>query len=200
MNNKQPVARLVFCCILIAKLTLPAGCFAEENEQPPLKLEEATVFDLPILSATQDSINEHFKTLGGFNQSRSSLNQPHFNKYYSPSQLADSYYLDFRFNKAGEVTSVTQLYRPYNRSIQQSVNGNSRALSTQDLARKLSKQYGNPTSMVRKGWGGFSQYIAYFWENDQIKIQIDRQGEESLGNVYVKFEIKQRARYLASSE
>lgn len=169
---------------LVTSLT-SMSCMAE-NLEP----KKAVLFDLPLAEATQKSINKHFVSLGGFHQSKSSFRQKNYDKYYSNSQLGDSYYLDFRFNSEGQLTKVTQLYRPFNRSLVQSVNADSRALSTRALALKMTQTYGQPTQIERKGWGGFNTYNAYTWEDDGMKIHIDRQGDESLGNIYVQYEIK----------
>lgn len=151
---------------------------------------QATLFEHPLQNATQKSINKHFAGIGGFQQSKTSFGKKNYDKYYSHSQLGDSYYLDFRFNSAGQLTKATQLFRPYNDSLVQSVNHDSRAITTQDVARKFIQTYGQPTQMERKGWGGFSTYNAYTWEDDNLKILVDRQGGESLGNVYVQYQIK----------
>ncbi len=169
---------------------------AEENENSEVASEEVIapkdikIFDLPLLTTTQKQVNKHFATIGGFKQSRTSFGEKHYDKFYSHSQLADSYYLDFRFNNAGQVTRLIRVYRPYNHSVIDSVDQNSQALTTKRLAQKFVKILGQPTSMERKGWGGFKPYTAYIWEDDAMKITIDRQGNESLGKVFMRYEIK----------
>ena len=162
-------------------------CTANAETIPP---SQAALFEHPLQNATQKSINKHFAAIGGFHQSKTSFGKKNYDKYYSHSQLGDSYYLDFRFNSAGQLTKATQLFRPYNDSLVQSVTNDSRALTTKDVALKIMQTFGQPTQVERKGWGGFSTYNAYSWEDDNLKILVDRQGSESLGNVYVQYQIK----------
>lgn len=195
MMSKIRFSNLFVLLFLSSALSLNVA-FAEEA---PIKPAEAKLFDLPLQKITQKELNEHFAKIGGFKQSRSSYGQKHFDRYYSPSQLEESYYLDFRFNSEGQLTSATQLYRPFNHSPEISVDQNSQQLTPRRLAMRFVEQYGQPTAIERKGWGGFSQYNAYFWEDETLKITIDRQGSESLGTIFVRYEIKNIPLYLAQA-
>lgn len=193
--------QLVLLFIAATVLFFSNQIFAVETENSAVIIapKDVEVFDIPLLSATQKTINKRFASIGGFKQSRASFKQKHFDKFYSNSQLADSYYLDFRFNNAGQVTSLTRLYRPYNHSVTDSIDQNSQALTTKRLAQKFVSLLGQPTAMQRKGWGGFQPYIVYIWEDDAMRITIDRQGSESLGKVFMRYEIKNTSLYLAKN-
>lgn len=183
--------------LLFADQSLAEEINNSEAVKEVIAPKDIKIFDLPLLTSTQKLVNSHFAAIGGFKQSRTSFGEKHYDKFYSHSQLADSYYLDFRFNNAGQVTSITQLYRPYNHSTIHSVDQNSRALTTKRLAQKFVAKLGQPTAMERKGWGGFKPYVAYIWEDDAVKIIIDRQGSESLGKVFMRYEIKNNPVHLA---
>jgi len=90
------------------------------------------------------------------------------------------------------VVSVRRVYRPY--SI---INSNKRSeITTRDVALKLIPELGQPTSTSRKGWGGGGPYQSYIWQDESMKITVDREGSEKLGNIFVEYIIKPHKRYL----
>lgn len=204
----QKIKNILVALLCIYGVSVHTSAAAEENnetnptgsqEVKAVEPKEAKLFDMPLFEATRERVNQHFAKIGGFKQSRASFRKKHYDKFYSISQLADSYYLDFRFNSAEQLTLATQLYRPFNDSLVQNIDRNSKMLTTRRLAVKMSEKYGPPTGIIRKGWGGFKTYNAYYWEDEQIKISIDRQGNEALGNVFVQYQMKNIPSYLATA-
>lgn len=189
----------LLCLILVTSVPLFSFAQEQNNQGEQISPKEITLFDLPLLKVTQKSLNKHFSNIGGFKQSRESFGKKHYNKYYSNTQIPHSYYLDFRFNAAGNLTTVTQLYRPYSHYMNHAIDNNSQQLTTKRLARKFVQKLGNPTRVERKGWGGFKPYISYVWEDEAMKITIDRQGEQALGNIFMRYQIKNTPVFMAQN-
>lgn len=172
-------------CLVI--LFAPNNLFAAEGETEGdnKPVSEIKLLGINLLEANLTSIRQHLNNLGGFLQAKSTIKQTNTDKFFPWSNNRDSYYFQFRYNHAGKVTSVKRLYRPY--SILQS-NRRS-AIQTKDIALELTKRLGQPTSIIRKGWGGTQNYTSYTWQDDKMTIKVDREGSELLGNVFVEYTV-----------
>lgn len=154
-------------------------------------LRTITVVGIEPANVDIPQVREHLLSIGGFKQARSTIRQGNIDKFFTWSRIRDSYYLEFRYNHKGSVTSVKRLYRPYSTE-----NSNRRTpISTKEVALKLIEQAGQPNRMLRKGWGGTLTYSSYEWEDDSIKIVVDREGGERLGNVFVEYIVKNESPY-----
>lgn len=162
---------------------------AVSSETKPLK--EVEFLGLKLTEANINSVRSHLWDIGGFLQAKSTIRQRHIDKFYPWSTIRDSYYVTFHYNHAGNVVSVIRMYRPY--STEQS---NKRSpIDTKDVAIELSSLLGKPSSIIRKGWGGGPSYPSYIWQDDDMKISVDREGSEIFGNVFIKYEVKSSKRF-----
>lgn len=146
-------------------------------------IKEVKILGISPIKATLDSVRKHLWDIGGFLQSRSSLPQSNIDKFFTWSQIRDSYYVTFRYDHAGRVTSIERLYRP-----ESILESNKRTdIQTQDVAKKIMAKIGPPTQIIRKSWGGMPSYLSYIWKDDEMTVIIDRQGSDPLGNIFVKY-------------
>ncbi len=174
-------------------LWLTLGLFFNTNalkaEEIPLK--EIDFLGLKLIDADINSVRSHLWDVGGFLQAKSTVRQRHIDKFFTWSTIRDSYYVEFTYNHSGRLTQLKRLYRPY--SI---LTNNTRyPIKTRDIANLFIEQLGEPTAIKRKGWGGGNSYPSYQWEDDDIKITIDREGSEVLGKPFVSYQIKGNKRY-----
>lgn len=166
---------------------------AADEENPPLA--QVTLLGIELATANLNQVREQLWDIGGFMQARSTVRQRNIDKFFTWSRIRDSYYVEFRYNNSGNVTSVKRLYRPYSIEHQ---NRRS-AITTDEVAEKLSADLGQPF-MARKGWGGSLSYSSYRWEDDKIQVLIDREGGEQLGNVFVQYTIKEQSPYAVAQK
>ena len=157
----------------------------------PTDLKSVTVLGINPAEFNKIKVHEHLWNIGGFMQARSTFKQRNVDKFFAWSRIRDSYYLEVRYNPIGNVTSIKRLYRPYST---EHVNKHS-PISTKEVAVKLIEQAGQPNRMVRKGLGGSLAYSSYEWEDDNIKIVVDREGSDKLGNVFVEYIVKNESPY-----
>lgn len=187
MQNTQKTFLQTALALVLSAVPLQFTWAVEE----PVDLTTVAVLGIKPAEFNIPKIREHLWNIGGFMQARSTLKQRNIDKFFAWSRIRDSYYLEVRYNHIGNVTSLKRLYRPY--SIEQS---NKRtAISTKDVALELIGQAGQPSRMVRKGWGGSLTYSSFEWEDDNIKIVVDREGSEKLGNVFVEYIVKNQSPY-----
>lgn len=156
------------------------------HAQDRIDLTTVTVLGIEPTNFNLNQVREHLWNIGGFLQARSTIRQRNVDKFFTWSRIRDSYYLEVRYNHVGNITSIKRLYRPY--STEQS-NRRS-AITTREVALELVKQAGQPHKTVRKGWGGTLAYSSFEWEDDNIKIVVDREGSEKLGNIFVEYTVK----------
>lgn len=173
--------QFILACLLFVSTTQVAQS-AEPNVKPISQIE---FLGLELITANLETVRTHFWQIGGLLQAKSTLRQRNLDKFFAHSNMQDSYYVQFRYNNAGKVTSVRRLYRPYS---QQSVHPNNE-IQTRDIALQLIQKVGQPNSMIKKGWGGGQKYPAYTWQDDKMTIKVDREGSTSLGNVFIEYTI-----------
>jgi len=173
LNKRLP---LIFCLIL---------------SPPPLYSAEVTPVDtikvlgINLIQADITAVRSHLWSIGGYLQAKDSVKQHNYDKFFPWSTMRDSYYILFRYNHAGKITSVKRLYRPY--SIEKS--NRRTAITTREVARPLIQKLGAPTKIQTKGWGGSLGYRAYIWQDEKVTITIDREGGEKLGNIFVQYTV-----------
>ncbi len=177
--------------ILFLIVSITTNAYAAETSQTGKSLKEAEFLGLKLVDANINSVRAHLWDIGGFMQAKSTIRQRNIDKFYPWSTIRDSYYVSFQYNHAGNVVSVVRLFRPY--STEQA--NKYTQISTKDVALQLIEQLGKPSHVQRKGWGGTPSYTSYIWQDDEMKITVDREGSEYLGNVFIKYEIKNNKRY-----
>lgn len=156
-------------------------------------IKDITVLGISPMKATLNSVRYHLSSIGGFLQARSTYYQDNIDKFFTWSQIRDSYYVTFRYDAEGQVTSILRLYRF--RSI---LNSNKLTpITTQEVAQKIIQQIGKPTQIIHKGSAGMPSYLAYIWKDDNITVMIDRQGGESLGHIFIKYIVNKVDPYFA---
>jgi len=156
-----------------------------------VELKNVTILGIEPSSYNIAKVREHLWNIGGFLQARPTVRQRNIDKFFTWSRIRDSYYLEFRYNHIGNVTSVKRLYRPY--STEQTNRRSS--ITTKDVALKLITDIGQPHTTERKGWGGSLAYSSFIWEDDNMKIVVDREGSEKLGNVFIEYTVKNESPY-----
>lgn len=179
---------LIFSLSITSSYAEEAGATKADSEKP---LKEVKFLGLKLIEANLNTVRSHLWDIGGFLQAKTTVKQRNIDKFFPWSTIRDSYHVTFQYNHAGDVVSVKRVYRPY--SI---VNSNKRTpIETKDVALKLIENLGQPTQSVRKGWGGTLSYQSFIWQDDDVKITVDREGSERLGNVFVEYIIKNNDRY-----
>ncbi|VAW44916.1 hypothetical protein MNBD_GAMMA03-802 [hydrothermal vent metagenome] len=177
MPNKQLL--LIFCFFC---LNFPPPLLHAAENTPVSKLK---VLGISLIEADVTSVRSHLWDIGGYLQAKSSVEQHNYDKFFPWSTMRESYYILFRYNHAGKITSVKQLYRPY--SIKQ--NNQRTAIKIRDIALPFIQKLGQPTQIQTKGWGGSLSYRAYTWQDDKVTITIDREGGEKLGNIFIQYTV-----------
>lgn len=181
---------------LLLSITLLIFSITAFSAETPAPLDEVKFLGIKVVGAKRDQIVEHMWAIGGFSQARSSMKKKGFDRFFTKYRMRDSYFIDFRYTAQKELVSVKRLFRP-----QSTVYQNRRdAIQTRQVALDLIEQIGQPTQIQRKSWGGTPSYDAYIWENDNIKVTVDREGSEILGNVFVLYEIKTDPYLVAEKE
>lgn len=172
---------LILACLFF----VPAIQVVQAAEPAVKPISQIEFLGLELITANFERVRTHFWEIGGLSQAKSTVRQRNLDKFFARSNMQDSYYVQFRYNNAGKVTSVKRLYRPYS---QQSAHANNE-IQTRDIALQLIQKVGQPTSMIKKGWGGGQKYPAYTWQDDKMTIKVDREGSTNLGNVFIEYTI-----------
>ena len=191
-KTRHPLEHLKNTCLPIQRgrqfflicLFLGSAVQLSQAAEPIVKpISQVEVLGLELISADLDKVRTHLWDIGGFLQAESTMRQRNLDKFFTWSNIRDSYYLQFRYNNSGKVTSVKRLYRPYS---QESTHSNNE-IQTRDVALQIIQKIGQPTSMIKKGWGGSQKYSAYTWQDDKVTVKVDREGSTKLGNVYIEY-------------
>jgi hypothetical protein len=156
--------------------------------------KEAKFLGMQVATMDLQTVRQQLWQIGGFKISRSTRYQHNIDKYFPKTRLKDSYKLTFHYNDLGKVTRFTRVYRPYSNV----TDNDNTLLTTRQLANELASIFGG-AKIERKGYGGFRSYLSYSWEDDVVKIRIDRIGGHPLGDVFVEYKLKQNDPYAAQS-
>ncbi len=170
--------QFLLACLFFGS-AIQVGKAAEPTVEPISQIE---VLGLDLITANIDTVRRHLRGIGGFLQAKTTIKQHNLDKFFAWSNIRDSYYVQFRYNNSGKVTSVKRLYRPYS---QESAHPNNE-IQTRDIALQLIQKVGQPTLMIKKGWVG-QKYPAYTWQDDKVTIKVDREGSTKLGNVFIEY-------------
>ena len=178
----------LFACLILSSHSVNAN---DDQAAPGNSLKETEFLGLKLIEADINKVRAHLWDIGGFLQAKTTIRQRNIDKFFTWSTIQDSYHVVFRYNHAGKVVSVKRLYRPYSTE-----NSNRRtAISTREVALKLIEQLGQPSRIETKGWGGMPSYPSYTWQDESMKVVVDREGSEYLGNVFVKYTVKTQKPY-----
>lgn len=164
----------------LAVLIAVTNMFNLAQAQQP---EPVTLVGIDLLSADQTSVRTHLRQIGGFQQQRATFSHPNVDKFFPVSNLRDSYYIEFRYDANGQIVSAKRLYR---RSGLRLIN-EYRDLTTQDLARLLANELGQPPQVRRKQHEGNPSYPSYIWQKDEITITLEHQGNNSMHPIFVEY-------------
>lgn len=170
-----------FLVLLIAMVCAPT-LKAEIEAQT---LSDVTFLGLNLFEADKSSVRKHLNHLGGFRQERATFSHPNLDKFFPVSQLKDSYYVEFRYDANGQIVSVKRLFR---RNGVHLVN-QYRDLTTQDIARLMINDLGQPQQTARKVNEGGLSYPSYTWQTDQLTIRVDHLGSNSLQPIFIHYQL-----------
>ena len=146
-------------------------------------VKDVSFLGMKLLEQDLNGVRNQLWNIGGFLQDPSTTKQRNIDKFFTWSNIRDSYYVEFRYDNAGKVASAMRLYRP-----ESILNANKRTpIETRDIALEIIAQIGQPTQVIRKGWGGSPSYRSYIWKDDELTVIVDREGSEIYGNVFVKY-------------
>ncbi|MDG4812806.1 hypothetical protein P8629_07285 [Hydrogenovibrio sp. 3SP14C1] len=179
--------------IISVMLTLPGNVSAADRPKP---IDKITLLGLDLTKSSLDSVRQQLWDIGGFQQARSTVRQRNIDKFFSVSRFKDSYYVEFHYDNAGNVTSAYQLFEY--RTIE--FQNRRTPVQTRAVALEIMQQIGQPTQVIRKGWGGMPGYNAYIWKNDLMTVEVDREGSEILGNVFVKYTVNTDPYFVADKD
>lgn len=176
--------RFAFLVFLLAWAIPDAANSADSQTIKPLN--EVTFLGLPVVGAKKSEVISHLWALGGFTQARSTLQKKAYDRFFTKYRLEDSYFVAFRYTAQQELVTAKRLFRPRSIAFQ-----NQRSLiKTKQVADEIASEIGPPTRIERRQWGGLPAYNAYIWENDQVKVTVDREGSEWSGNIFALYEVK----------
>lgn len=160
----------------------------------PIAPREAKFLGMEVADMTLQKVRQQLWQIGGLKVSRSTRYLHNIDKYFPQSRLRDSYSLTFHYNDLGAVTHFRRVYRPYGNE----VDTKGKPLGTRHIAAQLAPIFGS-AKIVRKGHGGFGTYLIYIWEDDVVKIAVDRLQGHALNDVYVEYQLKQNDPYAVQS-
>ncbi|MDY0137895.1 MAG: hypothetical protein RBS36_12065 [Thiomicrospira sp.] len=166
---------------LVISLTLPMLGGAQV-----VAPQEARLLGIKLLEADMDKVREQLSNLGGFQQERATLNHRNLDKFFTRSNLRDSYYVEFRYDANGKVISAKRLLRRSGLKYRNDYAD----LQTEDVARDLVKTFGQPHAVERKSRDGAPTYPAYIWRDEQLVIRIDRVGSDRYGPIFISYELQ----------
>lgn len=167
---------------LIAALICLLPLSLQAQLTPP---SEARLLGLKLTEANKNEVREHIRNLGGFQQDRSTYRHNNIDKYFGYSNLRDSYYVEFRYDANGKIVSAKRLFRRSGLRF----NNELRDLQTEEVARELIQDFGQPTFVERKGRMGSPSYSAFTWQDDLVTIRIDRVGGDHFSPIFISYEI-----------
>ena len=150
-------------------------------------IEQINPIGLDLAATDVAGVRDHLWQLGGVSLARKS-NGHNFDKFFTRTRFEDSRYLTFRYDPQGQVVSFKRVYHP----LKAKVRNQSRRVQTRDIAQKLAQTLGPATDRRYKTWAGMPGYSVYIWEDETLKIQIDRQGSDPMGDVYILYTLKAR--------
>jgi hypothetical protein len=166
---------------LLISLTLPMQGWAQV-----VAPQQATLLGIKLLEADMDKVRKHLTDLGGFQQERATLNHRNLDKFFTRSNLRDSYYVEFRYDANGKLISAKRLLRRSGLKYRNDYAD----LQTEDVARDLVKTFGQPHAVERKSRNGAPTYPAYTWQDDQLIIRIDRVGSDRYAPIFISYELQ----------
>ena len=144
---------------------------------------QAKLLGLVVTEADMDKVRRQLNNLGGFKQDRATVKHRNIDKFFTYSNLRDSYYIEFRYDANGKVVSAKRLYRP---SGERLIN-EYRDLDTRDIARQMIQTLGQPNRIETKARLGLPGYPSYIWQDEQITIRIDRVGSDRYAPIFVEY-------------
>lgn len=178
-----------FKLLSLGLFTLPVVGLAQT---PP---EQAQLLGIKLTEADMNSVRAHLRNLGGFKQDRATADHRNMDKFFAYSNLRDSYYVQFRYDANGKVVSAKRLLRRSGTHF----NNDYRDLETQQVARELIEVYGQPNQVIRKSLNGLPSYASFVWQDDEMRITIDRVGSDRYAPIFIEYEVNTDP-YIAKQE
>lgn len=176
--------RKILCIFLfLVPFSAHAGIFKEVGDTP---IDNVKILGVRIVDQKVETVRQLLWDLGGFLQAKSTLKQKNVDKFFTWSQIKDSYYIEFRYNPAGNVTLVKRLFRYASPLYHNKLH----PIDTREVAREIVAQIGLPTQIVRKSWGAGPSYNSYLWDSEKVKVTVDREGSDYYGNIFVEYKNK----------
>lgn len=151
-------------------------------QTPP---EQAELLGIKLTEADMKSVRAHLRDLGGFKQDRATADHRNMDKFFAYSNLRDSYYVQFRYDANGKVVSAKRLLRRSGNHF----NNDYRDVETQQVARQLIETYGQPNQVIRKSLNGLPSYASFVWQDDEVRITVDRVGSDRYAPIFIEYEI-----------
>lgn len=178
MFFKPYISALASSLIYLSLFTVP---FASAQTAP----EQAELLGIKLTEADKSSVRAHLNDLGGFKQDRATADHRNMDKFFAYSNLRDSYYVLFRYDANGKVVSAKRLLRRSGTHF----NNDYRDLETQQVARQLIQTYGQPNQVIRKSFNGLPSYASFVWQDETIKITLDRVGSDRYAPIFIEYEV-----------
>ena len=147
--------------------------------------EQAELLGIKLTEADMKSVRAHLNNLGGFKQDRATADHHNMDKFFAYSNLRDSYYVQFRYDANGKVVSAKRLLRRSGNHF----NNDYRDVETQQVARQLIETYGQPNQVIRKSLNGLPSYASFVWQDDEVRITVDRVGSDRYAPIFIEYEV-----------
>lgn len=158
----------------------------------PLWAKAATPSDYQLLglqltTATKDEVTKSLSDWDGLLQADSTVMRKRFNRFYPKNILREAYRLDIRYDKENKFASLEILYRPFEPSYSNQAVGT----DIPAILKQLTPMIGEPKYRYRRTSPGIPSYNAYYWEDEQTSILLDRQFEQPNGAPVLRVRMKE---------
>lgn len=153
-------------------------------------VKDVTLLGLKLRTANTNDVHEHFFRLGGFLQARTTVKQFTVDVFYPWSKQRQLYRVAFHYDPNGRFQWAEQRFR-YSPHKQVLTHNSMNPITTDEVARLLAAQLGNPQRKQWRQWGGMPGYYRYEWRDDTMQVVVDRVDGDPLSPVFVLYRLNQ---------
>ncbi len=151
-------------------------------------VKDVTLLGLKLRTANTNDVHEHFFRLGGFLQARSTVRQFTMDVFYPWSRERQLYRLAFHYDPNGRFQWAEQRFRisPHKQTL---THNRMTPITTDEIARQLVEQLGEPQQKQWRQWGGMPGYYRYEWRDEAMTVVVDHTDGDPLAPVFVLYRL-----------
>lgn len=148
------------------------------------------LYNIPLVNADKTALHQSMIELGGFSLAAHSETFRSYLKYFPLYRGQESYSIEIWFDEQQKFEKLRRIYRTYYEPLNKSLH----TLNERQILPLIQEKIGDtPPQVQRKTLGGKS-YNAYIWEDEQVRISLDRLGSDPFGNLVLEVSRKDRQR------